>query len=126
MIIIILLCIGTYSIQNVSRESSKILLSFVRNTTAMGAFVVCSNSSKDDGFNYILAERVRGADTLELRIVPEGDTVRNCNMLVFDVKNDGQLQDTTVIRPAFRTQGEPCIIGCPSESGLKLMHAYIM
>lgn len=101
------LCVGTYSVQSVAQTSSNTVISFARNTEAQGAFIVCSTSNTLFGYESARRE----ANTFEITV----DSDRNgnrCNMHVYDIKSDGQLQDAPVLRPASKIMDQSCTVGC--------------
>ena len=125
------LSIGTFDVQNVSREASNIIISFMQNTTARGAFVVCSINSSFDNitFNYNVAQLT--GDTIEYRILSENVNYSHLDsILVYDIESDGLLQqNTTDLRPAsILSVQKEFSIECEEQdpcNALCMMYSYI-
>jgi hypothetical protein len=99
------------------------VISFARNTDAQGAFIVCSTNNTQDGFSYKSTRR----ETNNFEITVNSDRNGNrCNMHVYDIKGDGQLQDAPMLRPANKITNQPCIVGCTLRKNLILLAEHLM
>ena len=86
--------IGTYDIQHTNLNNGLLMLDFVKNTSARGAFLVIGDT-KSHCYDYVPVRYVNTNDTtnLEFNISDPNDQISTCSsdctLLVYVLKDDG-------------------------------------